>query len=67
MILTFNPHKIKGGDSMINFLDDIDDFLSAEERAKLNVQFVEDNFCPFDEDPFTYEHEGINLLDEHMY
>ena len=48
-------------------LNDVNGFLTIIEEAELNRQFVKDNFCPFDEDPFIYEYEGINLFDESMY
>lgn len=50
---------------MMDFLDDIDGFLNAEEEAELNKQFVKENFCPEDEDPFTYEYERDIFLDEY--
>ena len=31
--------------------------LTIEEEMDLNRQFVKDHYCPFDEDPLTYEHE----------
>lgn len=58
---------MKGGDNMTSSLNSMDGSLTTEEEAKLNEQFIKDNFCPFDEDPFTYEHEGINLFDESIY
>lgn len=42
-------------------------FLTTVEEAELNKQFVKDNFCPFDEDPFAYDYEGKNLFDESVY
>ena len=58
---------MKGDDDMTDFLDGIADFLTAEEEAEITRQFVKDNFCPFDEDPFAYEYEGMNLFDEFVY
>ena len=52
---------------MTDNLNNTNGFLTAVEESELNRQFVKDNFCPFDEDPFTYEHERINLFDESMY
>jgi len=53
---------MEGGDDTTDFIDDMDDFLTTEEKKELNEQFIKDNFCPFDEDPFIYEHKGINLF-----
>ena len=52
---------------MLNNLDSMNGFLTTTEETELNRQFIKNNFCPFDEDPFTYEHEGTNLFDESMY
>jgi hypothetical protein len=55
---------MKGGDNMTDFLDGISGFLTADEEAELNKQFIKDNFCPFDEDPLTYGYERAGFLDE---
>ena len=49
---------------MPDFLGDINGFLSAKEEAEFVRQFVKDNFCPYDEDPLTYDYERDGFLDE---
>ena len=49
---------------MIDFLDDMNGFLTAEEETEVIKQFVKANFCPHDEDPLTYDYERDGFLDE---
>lgn len=51
---------------MTDFLDGINGFLTVDEEAEIARQFVEDNFCPYDRDPLTYDYVRDNFLDEDL-